>query len=147
MLTESRLYLSTCALEWWQRMVSAVQNHSDKFMRPLVHKWMQNYLARSASSTAHGADLLEQRRGSKPQREPRPVPSQPAAGGGRRHCRSTPWNPWDYGMNPSRPLLSNAAMALGFFFSPLSFFNQGRKSVSSVFSILPQLVGSFSFAP
>lgn len=102
---------------------------------------------RSASSTARGADLLEQCRGSEPQREPRPVPSQPAAGGGRRHCRSTPWNPWDYGMSPSRPLLSNAAMALGFFFSPLSFFNQGRKSVSSVFSILPQLVGSFSFAP
>lgn len=26
-------------------MVSAVQKHLDKFMRPLVHKWMQNYLS------------------------------------------------------------------------------------------------------
>lgn len=45
MLTESSLYLSTCALEWWQQIVSAVQKHLDKFTRPLVHKWMQNYLA------------------------------------------------------------------------------------------------------
>lgn len=35
-----------------------------------------------------------------------------------------------------------------FFFSfSYSFFNQGRKSVCKIFSILPQLVGSLSFAP
>jgi len=45
MLTESNLCLSTCALKLWKQMVSAVQKHLDKFMRPLVHKWLQNYQA------------------------------------------------------------------------------------------------------
>lgn len=38
MLIESNLYLSTCALKLWKQMLSAVQKHSDKFMRSLVHK-------------------------------------------------------------------------------------------------------------
>lgn len=36
-----------------------------------------------------------------------------AAGGDRSHCWGILWNPWDYGMDPFRPLLSNASI---FFF-------------------------------
>lgn len=117
MLTGSSLYLSTCALEWWQQMVSAVQKHLDKFMRPLVHKWMQNYLA-GVSPAVPGVQICWSSAGGVNHR------GSPGLCCPREHCWGILWNLWGYGMNPFRPLLSNASMDLGFFgfFPPLIIF-------------------------
>lgn len=74
MLIESNLYLSTSALKLWKQMLSAVQKHSDKFMRSLARKWIQNYLAGTCPpSSLREADMLEQYSGSETQKETRLV--------------------------------------------------------------------------
>lgn len=96
---------------------------------------------RSVSSSARGADLLEQCRGSKPQRELvlfQMLLAEPGATAG-----ASSGIPGIMGWT----LSGHCCQMPAFFFFKYNFFNQGRKSVSSVFSILPQLVGSFSFAP
>lgn len=52
---------------------------------------------------------------------------------------------WNYKVSPLGVHFSNAITDYYFFNVP--FFNQGGKSVPSIFSILPQLAGSLSFAP
>lgn len=55
--------LSTCALTFWKQMLSAVRKHLEKFMEPLVHTWLQNYLAHTNTW-----NVLKQYRGDELQR-------------------------------------------------------------------------------
>lgn len=55
--------LSTCALKFWKQMLSAVRKHLEKFMEPLVHTWLQNYLAHTNTR-----NVLKQYRGDELQR-------------------------------------------------------------------------------
>lgn len=97
MLAESILYLSTCALKLWRQMVSAAQKHLDKFMRPLVHKWMQNYQAgmyppssltkQICWSSTRGVNHRKKLGSCSPQ-----IAFPTAAVGDRMHCEVDHWS-------------------------------------------------------